>query len=737
MFHKNYTLLYLLNALMLVSPLQASLQVKQNQPRDAFAWQNEKHFLETMQKFSLLAETEFPALLDRIIESIDQSAQFFKAERTGLLTNLQDKIYNWMHRDVLCEKSDSKTQEVSGGQEEHDSSDSQNRTHDYGDTSVSVTDGASHGSCEDSNGSEEINSSNEEDKRAIFEEWQLSQLFDVLGIYCSSINEFTQKSIDIDVIESFLENQVKDGYSWLINEEIEHISRAFSDIMEEQIEMPRDLLCEILEGLWFEYNWHQFSIRDELFIAQTFKNALLNLKEGCYDSSIKEHIVRSLTELFTFNPNDFAGSFSQMRENYNTYVQQNNWLGALIEWSVYCTYRKVFAEYEETTLKNSDSLLLPRIHAFNAKKRVLTSIKNSGERAQEYYTKAYIQETTTKLVFEDTKGKKKEFEFSEKLKELRIRGQSYEPYRPRKKENVFVPQVHFIVQKLDDTSAPEFIEIPMLAVDLNLPERPLTKAKEDKVFKKEDNISYFNQVKKDYTAGRIIQGKTKKDAEAHIQKKIDNKGGQNQELVHSERVLIELLRNREYVKHMVTMLAQELIAGSYIVHGLVMLGYSTNAICPQCTPTLITLMNSHEEGGFMRMLTDELADYTGKVNFFVPFSDITKDVDWTAFRMNIFVTAKINFDCQAHDLTEKGQQMRKKGTKPSKTAVPHGPLYMPNNECILSNIPQQADGTLDPQQRFFYEFVGKDMHKDGKQDVTNKNVLFSSGSKSWSKPKGT
>ena len=97
---------------------------------------------------------------------------------------------------------------------------------------------------------------------------------------------------------------------------------------------------------------------------------------------------------------------------------------------------------------------------------------------------------------------------------------------------MFVPQVHFIVQKLDGTSAPEFIEVPMLAADFNLPEGPLTRGKADKVFIKEDNTSYFNQVKKDYTAGRIIQGKTKKEAATLIfKKKIANKAGRNQELV--------------------------------------------------------------------------------------------------------------------------------------------------------------------------------------------------------------
>ena len=34
------------------------------------------------------------------------------------------------------------------------------------------------------------------------------------------------------------------------------------------------------------------------------------------------------------------------------------------------------------------------------------------------------------------------------------------------------------------------------------------------------------------------------------------------------------------------------------------------------------MTNSREGGGFMRMLADELADYIGTVNFFVPFSGV-------------------------------------------------------------------------------------------------------------------
>ena len=356
-----------------------------------------------------------------------------------------------MLRDVLSEKSYNKAQKViSVEQEEDDSSDNQNREYDYGDPCNSEPEESSNDSYEDSDGSEGLNSRNEEDRRAIFEQWQLYKLMEILGIFCTSIDQFTKKSIDTYAIETFLKHHVTHGYSWLINEEIEYVTRSFSAHIEEQVGMPKDMLCEILESLWFQYDWEQFSIKDKLFIAQTYKKALLNLKEGCYGSCIKEHLVRSLTELFTFQPADFAKTFepfSRMRKNFNAFVQQHNWLGALIEWSVYCIYRKVFAEHEKTTLKQSDSLLMPQIQAFNAKKHVLTSLKKAHKRAQDTYSKVYVHKTTTKLAFVDSEGKKGELELSENLKKLRSRGQSYEPYRPRRQGKRVCPSGTFYCPK--------------------------------------------------------------------------------------------------------------------------------------------------------------------------------------------------------------------------------------------------------------------------------------------------
>lgn len=193
---------------------------------------------------------------------------------------------------------------------------------------------------------------------------------------------------------------------------------------------------------------------------------------------------------------------------------------------------------------------------------------------------------------------------------------------------------------------------------------------------------------------------------------------------------MEVLRKRQNIKHMVNFLAKTLNDGSYTVHGVVMLGYSTNSICPNCTPTLITLMNSHKPGEFMHMFAEELGNFGGSIAFKLPASnDDSEPVDWTQFRMNIFVTAKIPFkhDSQACETTEK------RALSNAAAPGPHAPLYFPNNEFIVSKIPQRADDTPDKNQRFFYEFVGDDVHEGKVYKGTSPNILCSSGSTVWKK----
>ena len=139
-------------------------------------------------------------------------------------------------------------------------------------------------------------------------------------------------------------------------------------------------------------------------------------------------------------------------------------------------------------------------------------------------------------------------------------------------------------------------------------------------------------------------------------------------------------------------------------------------------------------------MVQELNSSQGSVRFStIDYNLKTGLTDWTQFRLNTFITAKINFDSEAHDLAEDGQHSHGQVKKAPATHNPHAKLFFPNDEIDISDPVLLDDGTSDPHQRFFYEFVGKDMHelpvKDNsyihKKSLKFPGVVFSSGSDSW------
>ena len=291
----------------------------------------------------------------------------------------------------------------------------------------------------------------------------------------------------------------------------------------------------------------------------------------------------------------------------------------------------------------------------------------------------------------------------------------------------------------------QFFHVP-LSFD-GLPRQPLTRAPEDGVFEGVSDHSYFKRVKTDVVAGKVLQGKGKEEAEAEISELINGaKVCRDQKLVHSERGVAYSLRQptnvKKICKDFANLLKTSCGKGLYTVHGAAMLGYSTNTVCSCCTPTLIALQNSHESGGFLNLLVQELNRLKGKVTFNTTGYNAKSGVtDWKQFRLNTFVTAKINFDSEAHDLAEEGQHSHGQVKKAPSTHNPHAKLFFPNDEIDISEPVLLEDGTSDPCQRFFYEFVGKDMHElpvnDNRYINNNKlkfpGVVFSSGSEPWGK----
>lgn len=518
--------------------------------------------------------------------------------------------------------------------------------------------------------------------------------------------------------------------------------------IQENIGIPREALDNIFGGFWFYYDWEEFEIDDPCFIQKTYIQTLRNMKKGGTASEVKKRLLKRIQELFSFNQNDFLSPLREICEKYNEYNKKRDWLGALVEWSVYSTYRKVFANPAKRSGVQNYVTASPAVavfQTFNREAYLLSRLNDAYIRAHAEYTKVYPHADTKKIVF-GSSLRRAELDIQNALGQLRGVGNFLEPFRKRGTENVFVPQFYFIVSaNPNQASADEgqqFFHVPLRFK--NLPKRPLTRASEDVVFADVNNDIYFDSVRKDVVAGNILQGKKKEEAEREINNLIN--GGTlacNQKLVHSERGIMHVFRQPSNVKKIckdfANLLKNSCGNGLYTVHGAVMLSYSTNTVCPCCTPTLIALQNSHEPAGFLNLLVQELNDFQGEVTFNTTGYNLKTGVtDWAQFRLNTFITAKINFDSEAHDLAEDGQHCHGQVKKAPSTHNPHAKLFFPNDEIDISKPLLLDSKNPDPYQRFFYEFVGKNMHILSLKNpyIDNKTlkfpgVVFSSGSEVW------
>lgn len=739
--------------------------------QNAFSWQNAKHYESVVKIFEDLADRELTSTIQRIIGEIDTQSDFFNRVYKNVISLQRKRIFDWMNDRVLNRSNyiqECIQQHDNDSSESDDDEDSWRRSYINGyegsgdDEDSEMTNSSCCDESEDNSWDERddyasFEEENTEQEESTFENWQLAKLESILGITVDDIKEFTRKSIDINAIKRFLKEHCNGGggmrYSWLLNEDIEgslSASEDFSAHIYEKIGVPEELIANILGGLWFDYDWEEFELDEPQFLQKTYIKTLNDLQEGKRATDVRKSLLKRIRNLFTFNHHDFNSPLKDMRQKYLEFNKRKNWLGALVEWSIYSTYRKVFANPGKRSKINSYTTVVPALPVFqnfNREEYLLSRLNAAYIRAHAEYTKVYPHSDTKKIVFGPPRPNRAELDIQKALGEIRGVGKFLEPSRKKGTENVFVPHLYFIVSSKPDQASPfdgqQFFHVP-LSFD-GLPRQPLTRAPEDGIFAGVSDHAYFERVKTDVAAGKVLQGKGKEEAEAEISELINGaKVCRDQKLVHSERGVAYSLRQptnvKKICKDFANLLKTSCGKGLYTVHGTVMLGYSTNTVCPCCTPTLIALQNSHEPGGFLNLLVQELNSLKGNVTFSTTGYDAKTGVmDWSQFRLNTFVTAKINFDSEAHDLAEDGQHCHGQVKKAPPTHNPHAKLFFPNDEIDISETALLEDNTPDPYQRFFYEFVGKDIHalptKDNsyidKEKLKFPGVVFSSGSEPW------
>jgi hypothetical protein len=771
--------------------LPFTLSTSMTPPQDSFSWQNTKHYQQLTELFKELSNRELHSIINRLIGLINANASFFIERDNDLIDYLKNTIFEWIMDDVLsCSNfiedrisaASDKYSEMDMDEEDDDwrlaymegfnrensddeSMDSSYFTDNEDEDEEDCYYGSEHeesamnmderDSFYDSELEENYYGSEDESDEDAFHEWQKQKLWEMLHIDVKDIKDFTLSSIDRPAIKQFLEEHCDGGYSWLINEIIEgsfETSDNFVDEISSQIDVPRELLSNIFGGLWFEYDWEEFNFDNADFIAKTYIQTLTDLLESERAEDVKSYLLDSLYQLFTFNGNDFDTPYNSITTRYNEYVAKNDWLRALIEWSVYTTYRKIFEKPAKKSKVNSYKTTIPALpvlSCFHKEKYLTSRIDAAFERAKESYTKVYPHLETKYIVYGKPNSPfQARLDLQKALGNLRQVGKHLEPHRKGKQTaNVFVPTLFFIVSsKTDKKTSKHFLEVPLIFNDL--PRRPLTCHTTDKVFEtdyKGTDSYYFDQVRQDVVTGKVIQGHSPEAANKSIEELINNTGLCNPQLVHSERVLVEIFKHPHHIQtlcnNLVTRLRENFGAGLYKVHGGALLGYSTNTICPNCTPTLLSWQNSHEEQQFLNLFTHYMNNLTGDVQCYIKgYDTYTQTMNWDKFRLSTFITASINFDPQANDLADTGQHSHTKNkSAPKETHNPHAKLFFPQNEINLSHFPLRDDNTPEKLQRFFYEFIGKDIHESIEEEnpyfdagnLTFPGVIFSSGSETW------
>ncbi len=759
---RNRVIITLSLSLPICMPCHASLKHMTSEERlelaAPFEWQNEKHFDELVKKFSLLAHKEYYKLVDRVIEEIFQHDELFKQAHSELLEQIREIMFDWLFDTVLTRRNYYTNRELSGdllfsNDDDSGFSNDDDSGTEFQDTwEATMTAHSLYGGGESDDEDIPIDLMAEPLRGVVenafarsstqnFEAWQKNKLKHLFNITIDSIDEFSEDLITVEAIKVFLTNHFKDGYNDFISDLMgsdctlnEELARLIFETLfaQEALETTVDnsanyqILLYILDGLHYEYDWEECEIGDALYIAHTY---ISTLKMASHANDLKDNIVAAIRNLFIYNASDFPAQHSEIKQRYTRAIRRRDFLTALIEWAVYCAYRKVFANSSRKALRESErhGLQTPLFSQINRKKRLQQKLHKSRTRATNHYKKVYLHESVGTVAYRDSLGQQAELDLSQHLGALKNIGHAIETLRPKGSENIFVPRLFFVVK--EKGGKPVFIHVRLKVAKLALPQRPLTRRKKDGVFTDSSNKYYFSKAEEDILAGSHVQGYENDAIRSRISKKRRNPVSESTDFIHSERVLMELFRQDNSVESIVQLLDQIISSpystNEYEVLSVVMLAYSTNSICSFCTPTLIALMNSHGRGGFLATLAKKLINYKGKSRFSIPNHNL---------RLTIFVTAAINFDCQAHDLTEEGQHAHACVSKPNANHLPKSRLCRPNGTLVISQLPRKEDGYIDKFQRFFYEFVGKDVHSiKASNPTTNEydEVVFCSGSKSW------
>jgi hypothetical protein len=253
-----------------------------------------------------------------------------------------------------------------------------------------------------------------------------------------------------------------------------------------------------------------------------------------------------------------------------------------------------------------------------------------------------------------------------------------------KDTNIFIPKIVFLVEEAQGETRKKFITIEL---DLTYASRLLSHNKDDKVMKNPGE-NYAQKSKEDSLAGARLIGTATEEI-----KEIEE--AEPKQFKCSERVFIELLKEKQNIEDIVTLLAKEIIYqfndgatvdnGLFLITSITFMGFSSQSPCKLCAPALIWLQNSFQRNEPVGMLI-EIINTIIKDGLQLAtrgYNAEEQTQDYSQIEINTIIYSDMNSNPQADDMADKLTHRNCK--HPKATYNPKAKLFLPREGIDVSD----------------------------------------------------
>jgi hypothetical protein len=468
------------------------------------------------------------------------------------------------------------------------------------------------------------------------------------------------------------------GLEWLIHESAEYVFEVDSEVLvniAQNIINNNSLRQEpaiLAKCLFSQMMYHKFpkKIDDNPFIAETYVNSLNELKNN---EDLKNNLIKDILkdlQNYIRTPEELGNWTEKFHASFNEAYNNGEYLKAqkiLYHFSKYVFYSNASLDHDPL----SDN---PNSKAFDALKKKFKHILSTYEKETKDYNIIYPTSSSVVLKY-SAKAHNKEacLDLSYVFKELKtiestIKQQFDKAFTssPAKypdkiaSTNLIVPMLYFLVSDTPDgISNPDqkrlFIKVPLLLSKYK--NKLLSRDVEDQVNSKDDN---FEQ--KSYSDVRHSSCELR-----HHGKNIVNSSNndylteigtiKNDKLNHSEPIMFLALRDPENINEIVQTLYANLKKilgtkwqeGVYKVYNSLLVTYSTNSTCDECSFQYIGNQNKFDNS-FLSQLTFAL-NSKGESFQNLPHHFMTRGMnkDSDKFTLNTIVASGPAYSSQAKD----------------------------------------------------------------------------------------